>query len=56
VREETFDVRLKNSNGRTGESMDDGNWISEQAIEHHGEGVLNEETWSVSRANRRLTS
>jgi transposase InsO family protein len=56
VREEMFDVRLKNSNGRTGEGMDDRNRISEKPIEHHGEGVMNEETWSVSRANRRLTS
>lgn len=56
VREDTFDVRLKNSNGRTGESRDDRNRISEQAIEHHGERVLNEETWSVSRANRCLTN
>lgn len=56
VREETFDGRLKNSNGRTGELMDDRNRMSEQAIKHHGDGVLNEATWSVSRANCRLTS
>jgi len=56
VREETFDGRLKNLNGRTGELMDDRNRMSEQAIEPHGDGGLNEATWSVSRANRRLTS
>jgi hypothetical protein len=56
VREETFDVRLKNSNGRTGESLDDRNRTRDQAIEPHDEGVLNKATWSVSRANRRLMS
>jgi hypothetical protein len=56
VREETFDVRLKHSNGRTGESLDDRNRTRDQAIEHHGEVVFNEEAWSASRANRRLTS
>ena len=38
VRDETFDVRLKHSNGRTGEIRDDRNWTSEQAIEPHGDG------------------
>jgi putative transposase len=56
VREETFDGRLKNSNGRTGESLDDRNRTRDQAIEPHDEGVLNNATWSVSRANRRLMS
>ena len=56
VREETFDGRLKNSNGRTGESLDDRNRTHDQAIEPHDEGVLNKATWSVSRANRRLMS
>jgi transposase InsO family protein len=55
-REEMFNVRLKYSHGRTGERRDDRNWTSEQAIEPHDEGVLNEATWSVSRANRRLMS
>jgi len=54
--EEMFNVRLKYSHGRTGERRDDRNWTSEQAIEPHDEGVLNEATWSVSRANRRLMS
>ncbi len=56
VRDETFDGRLKHSNGRTGELMDDRNWMSEQAIKPHGDGGLNEATWSVSLANHRLTS
>ena len=56
VREETFDVCLKNSNGRTGESLDDRNRTRDQAIEPHDEGVLNKATWSVSLANRRLMS
>ena len=55
-REETFGGRQKNSNGRTGESMDDRNRTRGQAIEHHGEGGLSEDAWSVSRANRRLTN
>ena len=38
-RNEMFDVRLKHSNGRTGESRDDRNRSRERAIEHHGEGV-----------------
>lgn len=38
-RDEMFDVRLKHSNGRTGESRDDRNRSRERAIEHHGEGV-----------------
>jgi len=55
VRDETFDVRQKNSNGRTGALMDDRNRTRNQAIEPHDEGVLNEAPWSVRRANRRLT-
>ena len=38
-RDEMFDVRLKHSNGRTGESRDDRNRSRERAIEPHGEGV-----------------
>ena len=39
VREETFGVRLKTSNGRTGQIMDARNRTSERATENHGEGV-----------------
>lgn len=55
VRDDTFDGRLKHSNGRTGELMDDRNWMSEQAITPHGDGGLNEATWSVSLAYHRFT-
>ena len=55
VRDDMFDVRLKNSNGRTGELMDDRNGMSEQAIKPHDEGVLNEAPWSVRQENHRLT-
>jgi transposase InsO family protein len=38
-RDEMFDVRLKHSNGRPGESRDDRNRSRERAIEHHRDGV-----------------
>lgn len=56
VREEMFDVRLNNANGRIGEMRDDRNWTSEQTIENHGEGVVNDGAGSANMANRRLTS
>jgi transposase InsO family protein len=45
-REETFDVRLKYSNGRTGEIMDDRSLSRERVIEHHGDGVERRSTVS----------
>jgi len=55
-REEMFDVRLNNANGRTGAMRDDRNCTSEQTIEHHGEGVVNDGAGSANMTNRRLMS
>ncbi len=42
VREEMFDVRLNNSNGRSGEMRADRNRTREQTIENHGDGAVND--------------
>lgn len=56
VREEVFDVRLNNANGRIREMRDDRNWTSKQTSENHGEGVVNDGAGSANMAGRRLTS
>ena len=56
VREKMFDVRLNNANKRTGAMRDDRNCTSEQTIEHHGEGVVNDGAGSANMTNRRLMS
>lgn len=56
VREEMFDVRLNNANGRTGEMRGDRNWTREQTIENHGEEVVNDGAGSANMTNRRLMS